>query len=136
MTTMNPYGSEELAPPLTNTQGTQLSIEEVLTPMYEVKGWLKFIGIFSIVTGALCCISIVGIIIAWLYIWIGSLLVQSANRLNEGFLNQQPWLMHEGLEKLKSVITIVGILMLISAALFAVMIVFYIVMAVALIFSG
>ncbi|MFO7651171.1 MAG: DUF5362 family protein, partial [bacterium] len=43
-------------------------------------GWLKFFGIVTIIAGALNALSLVGILWAWLPIWLGVLLVQAGSR--------------------------------------------------------
>ncbi|MEO0079919.1 MAG: DUF5362 domain-containing protein [candidate division WOR-3 bacterium] len=45
-----------------------------------MKGWLKFLGIVSIIGGGLQALSIVGILFAWLPIWLGVLLVQAGTQ--------------------------------------------------------
>ncbi|NIW79677.1 MAG: hypothetical protein GWN16_09545, partial [Calditrichae bacterium] len=45
-----------------------------------MSAWLKFLGIVSIISGAVVAITIVGIIIAWLPIWLGVLLFQAGDR--------------------------------------------------------
>ena len=44
--------------------------------------WLKFLGIVSIVSGALLAFTIIGLIFAWLPIWLGVLLFQAGDRAN------------------------------------------------------
>ena len=42
--------------------------------------WLKLLGIVMIVSGTLTAFSIVGIIVAWIPIWLGVLLFQAGDR--------------------------------------------------------
>lgn len=46
-------------------------------------GWLKFFGIVTIIAGALNALSLIGILWAWLPIWLGILLVQAGSRAGE-----------------------------------------------------
>ncbi|HIE06313.1 MAG TPA: hypothetical protein EYP58_05880 [bacterium (Candidatus Stahlbacteria)] len=41
--------------------------------------WMKFLGVLSIISGVITAITIVGIIIAWLPIWLGVLLFQAGS---------------------------------------------------------
>jgi hypothetical protein len=41
-------------------------------------GWMKFLGVVSILEGALAALTIVGILFAWLPIWLGLLLFKAA----------------------------------------------------------
>jgi hypothetical protein len=42
-------------------------------------GWMKFLGVISILQGILMIFTIWGIIIAWLPIWLGVILFRAAN---------------------------------------------------------
>ena len=78
------------------------------------KGWLKFIGIVTIIGGALQALTIVGIIFAWLPIWMGILLLQ-AGKFAEAFAKEtDPIKLSEMAQKLRVYFTIQGILMLVS----------------------
>jgi hypothetical protein len=48
-----------------------------------LKGWLKFIGVLNIIAGAINALSLIGILWAWLPIWLGILLVQAGSRADE-----------------------------------------------------
>ena len=54
-------------------------VHTIGAPLYNAKGWMKFVGVLSIIYGVLVALSIIGILIAWLPIWIGILLFQSAS---------------------------------------------------------
>jgi type IV secretory pathway TrbD component len=44
----------------------------------ESSTWMKFLGVMSILQGALAAITIVGLVIAWLPIWLGILLFRAS----------------------------------------------------------
>lgn len=91
----------------------QAIVKEVSTPLFQGKFWLKLLGILSIIEGVLSAITIVGIVIAWLPIWLGVLLFQTASNIElaqkEG--NKDKLLIAQ--QKVKLFFTISGILMLI-----------------------
>ncbi len=58
-------------------------IKEVAAPLYENKGWIKFLGVFSIIIGIPTLIVLVGI----LSIWIGITLVKAANQYELAYEN-------------------------------------------------
>jgi hypothetical protein len=89
-------------------------VKELSTPLYECKGWMKLVGVMSILGGALQVLTIVGIIIAWLPIWTGVLLFQSANAVEEARQSGNPYAMHKSLLKLRTYFIIMGILTLIG----------------------
>jgi len=82
----------------------------------NASGWMKFLGIISIVSGAITALSIVGIIIAWLPIWIGVILFQAGSRANEALIYGDPKKLVEMMNKLRTYFVIQGILMLIMIA--------------------
>ena len=80
-------------------------------------GWLKFLGIVNIVSGALSVLSLWGILIAWLPIWLGVLLLQAANRItNARFANNQGELV-QMMDKLRLYFVIQGILIIVSVVI-------------------
>lgn len=84
------------------------------TPLYSAKFWLKLVAVMSIIYGVLCALSIVGIVIAWLPIWMGVLLFQCAGQIEQAYLADDAQALHNGLAKLRTFFTIVGILTLIG----------------------
>ena len=44
-------------------------IKELSLPIYQSRGWMKLIGVMSIIGGVLAAFTIVGILICWLPIW-------------------------------------------------------------------
>ena len=99
---------------LNNEEST---IREVSLPLYGSKGWIKFLGILMIIYGALVALSIVGIIIAWLPIWLGILLVRTADSMNQAHLAGDKMAMIKAQNSLSTYFTIYGVLALIGIAL-------------------
>ncbi len=56
------------------------SVEEMFAVATQSKGWLKFLGVLSIIGGVLSALTIVGILVAWLPIWMGVLLFQAGSQ--------------------------------------------------------
>ena len=65
----------------TETAASNGIIKEISLPIYQSKGWMKLIGVLSIVWGVLSALTIVGLLIAWLPIWMGVVLYQSASAI-------------------------------------------------------
>jgi hypothetical protein len=57
-------------------------VRELSNPIYQARGWLKFLGVLSIIGGIVQALSIVGIIIAWLPIWMGVLMFQAGSSID------------------------------------------------------
>ena len=92
-------------------------IKQVSAPLFSSKGWMKFVGIMLIITGVFYAISIVGIVIAWIPIWLGILLIGAANRLDAAHNHGDKYSFIEAQTKIGSFFTISGVLMLISLLL-------------------
>jgi len=87
-------------------------IREISWPLYQSKGWIKFIGILSIIQGAVLALTLFGLVIAWLPIWIGILLMQCASSIDKSRTNGDKAQLILGLDKLRVYFTIQGILTL------------------------
>lgn len=57
-------------------------VREFSQPLYEARGWLKFLGILNIIGGVAQALSIVGILVAWIPIWMGILLYQAGSNID------------------------------------------------------
>jgi len=77
----------------------------------ETKGWLKFLGIISIINGILYFISVFGIIIAWLPLWQGFLLLHSANKAEDYVNNKDEMQLKASLKPIKTYFIIQSVLM-------------------------
>ncbi len=99
-----------------SAQSSPQVLENLKTTAKNMEVWLKLIGIVSIVSGALTALSIVGIIFAWLPIWMGVLLIQAASSASnaQNVDNQQELVTM--LEKFRLYFIIQGILVIVGLA--------------------
>ncbi|MBD3246766.1 MAG: hypothetical protein GF333_07120 [Candidatus Omnitrophica bacterium] len=93
------------------------STQHIMRPLYEVKGWLKFLGIVHIVTGALQCLTIIGALFGWIPLWIGILSLKTANNLGEAEDTDDAAAARTGLQNLGLIIKILGIFAIIGVCL-------------------
>jgi hypothetical protein len=98
------------------TGRTQL-VQWISVPIHQSKGWMKLLGGLSIVYGAVTALTIVGLVIAWLPIWIGILLYQSASLIERAYASGDENVLVASLDKLKTYFMITGILALIGLVL-------------------
>lgn len=99
-------------------------ITELSTPIFQAKFWMKLVGVLMIVYGVMVALSIVGIIIAWLPIWMGVLLFQAASNAEQANASGDQAALYTSLAKLKTYFTIMGIMTLISIAMMILALVF------------
>jgi hypothetical protein len=78
--------------------------------------WAKFIGIVNIVMGALTALSLVGIIIAWLPIWMGVILFQAGSRADEAYTGKKYDQLIPMMDKLRMYFLVQGILIIVGVA--------------------
>ncbi len=97
------------------------TVQELSLPIYQARGWLKFLGILSIISGVGTALSIAGIIIAWLPIWMGVLMFQAGSSIDGAgqFGDRFAFLRSMGSLKtyfvLQGVLTLVGILIAVAS---------------------
>ncbi|MFQ5652716.1 MAG: DUF5362 family protein [bacterium] len=84
------------------------------------KGWFKFLGVLSIVGGVLTALTIVGILVAWLPIWMGVLLFQAGSQADRLVATKEPARLVKMLDKLRVYFMIQGVLVLITLATFVI----------------
>jgi hypothetical protein len=83
----------------------------------NMTGWLKFLGIMNIISGALTALSLWGIIIAWLPIWLGILLLQAGNKISTARFGNNKRELVQMMDKLRLYFIIQGVLIIVSIAL-------------------
>ena len=105
-----------------NTDQSNL-IKEVSFPIYQSRGWMKLIGVLLIIGGVLYTLTIIGIIIAWLPIWMGVVLYQAGSSSEQAFFNGDKFSLIRSLTQLKLYFTIMGIMTLIGILLSGIMII-------------
>lgn len=89
-----------------------MNIQTLSEPLYRAKGWMKLVAVMMIIYGVLVALSIIGIIIAWLPIWMGVLLFQCAGQVERAFTADDENALVMALARLKTYFTIMGILTL------------------------
>ena len=95
-------------------------VQDLSLPLFKSKGWMKLVAVLSIIYGAAAAITVVGLIIAWLPIWMGVILYQSATSVEQAMGAGDKEALFRSLAKLKTYFTILGVLSLIGLVLAAV----------------
>lgn len=93
------------------------SIQVISEPLARSNFWMKLLGVLLIIYGIMMAITIVGLLVAWLPIWLGVLLFQSASAATQANQTGDEAVLIRSLEKLKTYFTIMGILTLIGLIL-------------------
>lgn len=102
----------------------QAIVKEISLPLYRAKGWMQFLGIVMIIQGVLAALTIIGIIFAWLPIWLGVLLFKAAGAADSAAFTGDKYRLIESLSSIKVYFIINGVMMLIAVGFFAVVVFF------------
>lgn len=92
-------------------------VAQVLTHVRGMKGWMKFLGIMNIIGGGINVLTIVGILWAWLPIWIGIVLLQAGSKAEEYAARGDETALAGFMDKLRSYFAISGIALIVALAL-------------------
>jgi len=92
-------------------------IREVSAPLFEAKGWMRFLGVLMILYGVLMIMTIVGILICWLPIWLGVCLLRAAGSTELAQTGGDKIQLMMAMSRLRTFFTIQGILALIGLIL-------------------
>ena len=76
-------------------------MERVYEELSRASGWMKAMGILSIVGGILSAITIVGIIYAWLPIWMGVIVYQAGKSAQIASTNKDETKLMEVVSKIR-----------------------------------
>jgi len=98
------------------------AIQQIKMTALDMSGWLKFLGIVSIVSGAFMALTIVGIIVAWIPIWSGILLYSAGNKAKDAHYMNNTLYIAEMMRKLKTYFILNGVLLIIAIIGFVIMI--------------
>jgi hypothetical protein len=107
------YPTLNYVPPVPAPQDTRI-IQELSLPIYQARGWLKFLGVLSIIGGVFQALSIVGLLIAWLPIWMGVLMFQAGSSIDPAGQFGDRFALLRSLGNLKTYFVLQGVLTLIG----------------------
>jgi hypothetical protein len=105
---------------------------KVTTNCKDMNGWIKFLGIAFIIVGGFLVVSIVGIIIAWLPIWMGVILLRGANSTREVAMGKIESIGNM-FGSLKTFFLLAGVAMIVYLVLIILSIIWYMVVGLAMI---
>lgn len=86
-------------------------------PIYQARGWLKFLGVMFIIGGVGQALTIVGILFAWLPIWMGVLMFQAGSSIDSAGQFGDKFAFLRSLGSLKTYFVLQGVLTLIGIIL-------------------
>ena len=87
-------------------------LKDLSAILYSGRKWIKFVGIGTIIIGVFAALTIVGILFAWLLIWMGVLLIRVANQTDIAYEMEDEAAMVESMKQLKTYFVINGVVQL------------------------
>jgi hypothetical protein len=105
--------------------GSTVDVSDLAQPLSMGRSWMKFVGIMSIIQGVFTALTIVGILIAWLPIWLGVLIMQAADAIERAQRSGDALAMKEALGKIKTYFVIQGVLYLVGMVFMLLYFVFF-----------
>ena len=102
-------------------------IKEISIPIYQARGWMKLLGVLNIIGGVFAALTIVGIIVAWLPIWMGVILYQAGSASEQAYFNGDKYSFLKSMNQLKLYFTINGILALIGIIMWVIFFIVFII---------
>jgi len=101
---LNPFASwKDASPMITQPTGTELEfpgIKPLAEPLYNVKNWMRLVGVLTISAGVLISLTVIGIVVGWIPILAGIALFQSASRVEEAVITGKAGNLTGALDKL------------------------------------
>jgi hypothetical protein len=107
------YPTPYSVPPVPVHEDSRI-IQELSAPIYQARGWLKFLGVLSIISGIGGALSIVGILFAWLPIWMGVIMFQAGSSIDSAGQFGDKYAFLRSLGGLKTYFMLQGILTLVG----------------------
>ena len=98
-----------------------------MKPLSDAAGWMKLIGTLGIIYGVLIALSIIGLLIAWLPIWMGVLLRRAADESRAAVAAGDETRAIAATSSLQTIFKVQGIIVLIGLAWFGIVILFAVV---------
>jgi hypothetical protein len=80
-------------------------VKRLAEPLYQVRGWMKFLGVLLIITGVIQALTIVGL----MWLWMGLLLNSAANAVREAYEKDREAPLALAQQKLRTLIKVMGI---------------------------
>lgn len=100
----------------TGTTGN-LTLTDIVQPLYNVKSWLRLVGVLMMIGGILQCLTCIGLLYGWLPIWMGVLLMSTAKAIELAHDTQDASQIVVAQQKLALYFKIMGVLVLLGVVM-------------------
>ncbi len=91
-------------------------------PLYQSRHWMRLIGVLLVICGIAITVTGIGVLIAWLPIWLGVLLFMTAKASSVAHVHGDEPMLELTLKRLRTTFTVTGVsvvLVVVGSILFA-----------------
>lgn len=105
-----------------NDEQISALVSRLTGPLYHSRFWINLLAVCLIVYGALITVTGIGVLVAWIPLWIGVLLILTTKSIKAAHTGRDEKALLKSLNRLKSIFTILGLasVMLIVATVYLV----------------
>lgn len=86
-----------------------IQISTMIYPLYQSLFWMRLFAACLIFYGALITVTGIGVLFAWVPMWIGVLLLLAAKTISQAYTNNDEQALNLTLSRLKTIFTILGL---------------------------
>ena len=87
----------------------RVQINTLITPLYQSLFWIRLFAACLIFYGALITVTGIGVLVAWVPMWIGMLLLLTAKAITQAYIDNNEQAFNLTLNRLKTIFTILGL---------------------------
>jgi hypothetical protein len=102
------------------TPGNSPAVSNVMRPLSDAAGWMKLLGTLSIIQGVLIALTIIGLVIAWLPIWMGILLNRAADQAKAAHATGDEGHAITATKSLQTIFKVYGVILMIVIVVYGV----------------
>jgi hypothetical protein len=114
----NPYQAPSQRGDLAGEKSVQVELRPLIAPLHGARGMIKFTAVMFIIGGALSVLSIWGIIVAWLPIWMGVVLLKAGTAIEKAHARDDGDEALIAMRNLRTYFKIMGALMILYIVVF------------------
>lgn len=92
------------------------ALPAVADPLYRARGWMKFVGLAEIVSGVGLALTVMGLLVAWLPIWMGVILFKAAGDTRRAVEDSDPAALGKALDRLRTFFVLGGLQAILGVA--------------------
>jgi hypothetical protein len=93
---------------LATGQNEPLQINSLIFPLYQSLFWVRLFAACLVFYGALITVTGIGVLVAWIPIWIGMLLLLAAKAISLAYKENDEQAFMQFISRLKTIFTILG----------------------------